>query len=164
MKPKPRAISDTSFLSVMNDIGYLNLCSVVFERVYISKSVYDEVEQSGIRSLTACLEELIVSGFIIVKKCSNFALVNSLKSFLGSGEAETMALALELEEADVVILDELKARNLYEKLGIDKRLIGTIGVLKFMLTHGIIEESVDAVIKKLEQAGFRFKRDLFKNC
>ena len=164
MKPKPRAISDTSFLSVMNDISYLNLCSAVFERVYISKSVYDEVEQSGIRSLTVCLEELIWSGFIIVKKCSNIALVNSFKSFLGSGEAETITLALELEEADVVILDELKARNLYEKLGITKRLIGTIGVLKFMLTHGIIKESVDAVITKLEQAGFRFKRDLFKNC
>lgn len=76
----------------------------------------------------------------------------------------TPLLALELEEADVVILDELKARNLYGRLGIAKRLIGAIGVLKFMLTHGIIKESVDAVITKLEQAGFRFKRDLFKNC
>lgn len=164
MKSKPRAISDTSFVSVMHDVGYLNLCNDVFGMVYISKSVYDEIEQSGIRSLTVCLKELIGSGFVIVKKCGNIALVNSLKSFLGSGEAETIALAFELEEADVVILDELKARNLYERLGVAKKLIGTIGVLKFMLTHGIIKESIDAVTEKLELAGFRFKKDLFKNC
>lgn len=164
MKSKPRAISDTSFISVMHDIGYLDLCSAVFERVYISKSVYDEVEQSGIPSLTVCLKELVRSEFIIVKKSINDALVNSLKSFLGSGEAETIALAFELEEVEVVILDELKARNLCERLGVAKRLIGTIGVLKFMLTHGIMKEGVDAVMAKLERAGFRFQRDLFKNC
>lgn len=58
-------------------------------------------------------------------------------------------------------MDELKARNLYNRLGVAKRLIGTIGVLKFMVTRSIIKENVDRVITKLEQAGFRFKKDLF---
>lgn len=164
MKSKLRAISNTSFISVMHGIGYLNLCNRVFEKVYIPKFVYDEIKQSGISSLIDQLEDLIRGEFFIVKKCGNVALVKSLRSFLGSGEAETIALAIELEEADAVILDELKARNLYKRLGVAKRLIGTIGVLKFMLGRGIIEESVDRVVTKLEQAGFRFKRDLFKNC
>lgn len=164
MKPKPRAISNTSFISVMHGISYLNLCNRVFEKVYIPKFVYDEIKQSGISSLLARLEGLIGSEFFIVKKCGNVALVSSLRSFVGSGEAETIALAIELKEAEVVILDDLKARNLYNRLDVAKRLIGTIGVLKFMLSHGIIKESVDRVITKLEQAGFRFRKDLFKNC
>ncbi len=164
MKSKPRAISDTSFISVMHDIGYLNLCSEMFEKIYVSQSVYDEVKQCGMRSLMAQIEELIGNKFIIIKKCGNVALVNSLRSFLGSGEAETITLALELKDAEVVILDDLKARNLYARLGMNKRLLGTVGVLKFMFTHGISKESVDTVITKLGQAGFRFKKDLFKDC
>jgi len=163
VKPKPQAISNTSFITVMHQIGYLNLCNEVFERVYISESVCYEVKQSSISSLIANLEGLIRSKFIIIKECSNTVLVNSLKSFLGSGEAETIALALELKEAEVIILDDLKARNLCRKLKVGKKLIGTIGVLKFMLTRGIIKESADIVLTKLEQAGFRFKKDLFKN-
>jgi predicted nucleic acid-binding protein len=61
-------------------------------------------------------------------------------------------------------MDDLKARNMYARLGLKKKLLGTVGVLKFMLTHGILKESVDAVITKLGQAGFRFKKDLFKDC
>lgn len=89
MKSKLRAISNTSFISIMHDIGYLDLCGKVFEKVYIPKFVYDEIKQSGISSLIAQVEDLIRSEFFIVKKCSNVALVSSLRSFLGSGEAET---------------------------------------------------------------------------
>lgn len=162
MKSKPRAVSNTSFISVMHDMGYLNLCSEMFEKIYVSQSVYDEVKQSGMRSFMVQIEELIESKFIMTKKCGNLALVNSLRSFLGSGEAETITLAVELKDVEVVILDDLKARNLYARLGLKKRLLGTVGVLKFMLSHGVLEESVDAVITKLEQAGFRLKKDLFK--
>lgn len=38
--------------------GFLNLCSEMFEKIYISQSVYDEVEQSGMSSLVARIEEL----------------------------------------------------------------------------------------------------------
>ncbi len=148
----------------MHDAGYLNLCDKVFEKIYVPKLVYDEIKQSGISPLIAQVEGFIRSGFFIVKGCGNTALVNSLRSFLGPGEAETIALAIELEGAEVVILDESKARNLYKRLGPTKRLIGTIGILKFMVVHGLIKESPDKVVTKLEQAGFRFKKDLFKDC
>lgn len=157
MKPKPRAISNTSFISVMHDIGYLNPCSEAFERVYIPKSVHDEAEQSGMDPLKTSLKEQIRKKFIAIKECSNTALVNSLKSFLGSGEAETVALALELKEAEFVIRDDLKARNLFRRLDTGKRPIGTIGILKFMHTRRIIKEDLDTV-------RFRFKRHLFQNC
>jgi len=148
----------------MHEIGYLNLCSEVFESIYIPKSVHDEVEQSGIDPLTASLRDLLTKGFIIIRGCSNSALVNSLKSFLGSGEAETIALAVELKEAEFVILDDLRARNLFRRLDTGKRLIGTIGILKFMFIRSIIKESMGTVINELEHAGFHFKKDLFQNC
>jgi len=123
-----------------------------------------KLSKAAIDPLVTNLKELIRKRFVIVKECGNAALVNSLKSFLGSGEAETIALASELKEAEFLILDDLKARNLFRTLDIGKRLIGTIGVLKFMLARGIIEESADTIMNKLEHAGFCFKRDLFRNC
>jgi predicted nucleic acid-binding protein len=75
----------------------------MFEKIYVSQSVYDEVKQSGMCYLMAQIEELIRTKFIITKKCDNVALVNSLMSFLGSGEAETITLALELKDIEVVI-------------------------------------------------------------
>ncbi|PNV77957.1 MAG: hypothetical protein C0200_03540 [Thermoproteota archaeon] len=87
-----------------------------------------------------------------------------MNAFLGLGEAETIVLALELGEAELIILDDLKARNLFKKLKVGKKLIGTIGILKFMLARGIIRESVDDLIRKLEGIGFRFKASLFQDC
>ncbi len=99
-----------------------------------------------------------------MKKCSNAPLANSLRTFLGSGEAETIALALELKEAEFVILDDLKARRLFKRLGIDKKLMGTIGILKAMIARGIVEETGSEVAAKLEYAGFHFSRDLLRDC
>lgn len=39
MRPKPRAISDASFLSAMHQVGYLEACEGIFEQLYVSKSV-----------------------------------------------------------------------------------------------------------------------------
>ncbi len=61
MKPKPRAISDTSFLSAMHQIGYLEACERIFEQLYISKSVWDEVGRGEIAPLAARLGEMIGS-------------------------------------------------------------------------------------------------------
>ncbi len=164
MKPKPRAISDTSFLSAMHHVGYLEACKAIFEQLYISKSVWDEVGGGDIPQLTARLREMIGRRFIAVRECGNAPLATSLRTFLGSGEAETIALALELKEAEFVILDDLKARRLFRRLGVGKRLIGTIGVLKSMIHRGIVKETAGEIAGKLEHAGFHFKRDLFRDC
>jgi len=78
VKSKLRAVSDTSFISVMHGMGYLSLCSEMFEKIYVSQSVYDEVKRSGMRSLMAQIEELIGSKFIIAKKCGKPSLLNLL--------------------------------------------------------------------------------------
>ncbi len=136
MRPKLRAISDTSFLSAMHQIGYLEACEGVFEQLYVSKSVWDEVGRGEIAPLTALLGEMIGKEFVVLKACGNAPLANSLRTFLGSGEAETIALALELKEAELVMLDDLKARRLFRRLGIERRLVGTIGILKSMILLG----------------------------
>ncbi|MEM3426443.1 MAG: hypothetical protein QXU11_12040 [Thermoproteota archaeon] len=164
MKQKPHAVSDTSFISIMHDIGYLNSTSEIFGRIYIPENVYKEIKQSGLRTLIVQVENLIKSGFFVVKECSNTAFVNSLRRFLGPGEAEAIALSFELEDVEVIIMDDLKARSTYKSLGATKKLIGTIGVLKHMLRLDIIKEDYDKIVNKLEEAGFRFKKDLFKDC
>ncbi len=54
------------------------------------------------------VNELINAGFARVVKSTRGELLSMLALNLGKGEAETIALALEME-ADVAMLDELKA-------------------------------------------------------
>lgn len=53
-------------------------------------------------------------------------LVTALRRDLDQGEAETIALALELR-ADLVLLDEYEGRRVAERFGLQK--VGVVGVL-----------------------------------
>src|SRR5207302_195616 len=79
-----------------------------------------------------------------------------LGSSLGSGESETLALALETR-ADLVILDERPARRLALRLGLP--IIGTAGVLlaaKRANLTPVVRPLLDALI----ECGFRISTSL----
>jgi len=40
---KPLATSNTSFLSLMHELGYLRTCKVLFERIIVPRAVYEEI-------------------------------------------------------------------------------------------------------------------------
>lgn len=66
----------------------------------------------------------------------NQALVTALRRDLDRGEAETVALALELN-ADLILMDEQEGRRAAERLGLD--VIGVIGVLLEAKAKNIID-------------------------
>lgn len=70
---------------------------------------------------------------------------------LDAGESEVIALALELE-AERVILDDLDARRLAQRLGVVP--VGTLGLLLAARLRGEIQ-SLRAELDRLQQAGFR---------
>ena len=92
-----------------------------------------------------------------VRPPSNVALVQSLSGQVDSGEAEAIALALELGGL-TVILDDRKARRLAQRMGLP--IIGTIGILLKAKATGLISE-VKEEMDSLASANFRIAPALY---
>jgi predicted nucleic acid-binding protein len=79
-----------------------------------------------------------------------------LEMQIGKGESSAIALALETPGSRI-ILDDLKARKIAEKLGI--AYTGTIGVIIKAKLVGIIP-SIKPLLEKIKQTDFRLSADL----
>ena len=77
---------------------------------------------------------------------------------LGPGETEAISLALVLR-AERVILDDLPARVLAQRLGIP--LIGTLGILLAAKRRGLVT-TIREPIDTLRAGGFRLATDLYE--
>ena len=74
-------------------------------------------------------------------------------------EGEASAIALSTEKVDaLLILDDLQARKLAEKLGL--RYTGTLGMIARARSEGVIE-SVKPIIEKIRNTNFRFSEEVF---
>jgi uncharacterized protein len=97
------------------------------------------------------VSELTGAGLVEVAKGSNYELLNLLSSSLGKGEAETIVVALGLE-ADVVLLDDLRARKTARRLKV--KVMGTLAVLKVLLDLELVKEQPEDLCEKLISQGF----------
>ncbi len=91
-----------------------------------------------------------------VEQAGNRALVQALRSTLGRGEAEAIALAIDIQ-GGVVVLDDKRARRTATDLDIDKT--GTLGLLLKAKADGILD-SMEEALATLETAGFRISDEL----
>lgn len=85
-------VSNTSPLIVLSNIGEFELLHFLFGRVTIPKSVAEEFGDP-------------IPEWIEVREVKNKILLNLLRERLHKGEAEAIALAIELE-AELVIIDD----------------------------------------------------------
>jgi predicted nucleic acid-binding protein len=86
-----------------------------------------------------------------VKPVQNASVVATLKTQMDAGEAEAIALAMELGDV-LLILDDKKARRVAQQ--IDLKVIGTVGMLLRGKRQGVITE-IKPLISALLQADFR---------
>jgi uncharacterized protein len=102
--------------------------------------------------------EVSASSWIRVRRVEDRALVEALAAQLGSGEAEAIALAVEVA-ADIVLIDERRARAVATRLG--RRVVGVLGVLVEAKARGHLL-AVRPVLEALTiRAGFRVSPALF---
>ena len=103
------AVSDSSPLIGLSRIGCLDLLARIFETVYISAEVYDEVVLVGAGRPGA--ESVALAPWIRVKPVQSLADLEKAieETGLGSGEVSAVQLARELGIA-VVLIDERRAR------------------------------------------------------
>lgn len=108
-------VSNTSPIINLAIIGKLELLKNVFGKIIIPQAVYDEINAGGVDG--SGILEVQSSKWIKVQSVKNENLVQSLGMELDKGEAETIAVALELK-ADFVLLDEKIGRKIAKDFGL----------------------------------------------
>ena len=141
----PNIISNTSCLIVLDNIGMLDVLKELYGKVFITEEVSKEFGKT-------------VPDWIEVRKVSDNKYLKLMKNFVDLGEASTIALAVETDDI-VIILDDLKARKLAQKLNL--KITGTIGVLIKARKRNIIT-STQEVLNKLRNEGFRISDEIEK--
>lgn len=141
----PNIISNTSCLIVLDNIRMLDVLKELYGKVFITEEVSKEFGKT-------------VPDWIEVRKVSDNKYLKLMKNFVDLGEASTIALAVETDDI-VIILDDLKARKLAQKLNL--KITGTIGVLIKARKRNIIT-STQEVLNKLRNEGFRISDEIEK--
>lgn len=136
-------LSDTSCLIILDKIGELELLHTVFGEIVITEEVAEEYGSP-------------LPEWIFVRNPRNQNYRQILEAVVDRGEASAIALAVEIKNC-LLIIDDLKGRNLAEQLGI--RITGTFGVIIEAKLSGRIE-SVKPLLAKIKQTDFRLSPDL----
>lgn len=149
-------VSNSTPLIHLAKIGLLNLLKDQFEEITIPDAVWHETVVEGADNNDA---EIIRSAdWIHVQKVVPSPLLNTLMLDLDPGEAETIALAAEIN-AQKILLDETKARKIAK--GLNLNTIGTIGILLKGLQDNKISD-IKFFIDELRRTGFFLSENLYQ--
>jgi predicted nucleic acid-binding protein len=116
-------VSNTSPLTNLAAIGQFDLLQSLYTQVHIAEGVWDELNASG-KKWPGCHEVMEATSWISRLTVKNQDLVTTLRQDLDRGEAESIALGLELD-ADFILLDEKEGRRMAKRLGL-KRVGGKL--------------------------------------
>ena len=145
-------VSNTSPLMNLAVINQLKIIEQLYGKVIIPEEVSNELFAAGIHPL-------IEHHFWIEKhQVKNKGLSDSLKIELDDGEAEAIALAIELK-ADLVLMDERLGRNIASRSG--QKCIGIMGILMEAKHKGIIDSVKPVVDDLITKAGFWVSNGLY---
>lgn len=116
-------VSDTSPLRALAQLGLLDLLQVLFGQVLVPPAVAQELRRppGGLPVI-----DVGQMPFVLLQAPQNQMQVNQLLQTLDPGEAEALALALEVQ-AEAVLIDEAAGRAAAGHLGLT--VIGALGVL-----------------------------------
>ena len=145
-------VSNTSPLMNLAVINQLKIIEQLYGKVIIPEEVSKELFAAGIHPL---IEHLL---WIEKHQVKNKGLSDSLKIELDDGEAEAIALAIELK-ADLVLMDERLGRNIASRSG--QKCIGIMGILMEAKHKGIIASVKPVVDDLITTAGFWVRNDLY---
>ena len=144
-------ISDTSAITNLYQIGLLKILQGLYGEIVISPGVRRELY-----SISDQREVIEPLDWIVTRYPENQLLVAELLEDLDLGEAESIALAIELE-ASLLIIDEALGRK--RALSYDVKITGVLGILILARQQNFID-SVGPHIEQLRSIGFRLKQSL----
>jgi predicted nucleic acid-binding protein len=136
-------IADTTCLIVLEKIGELNLLKDLYSSIAITSEVALEYGTD-------------LPPWIQIHSPENKNYQKILEASLDSGEAASIALAIELPDS-LLILDDGKGRKFAENLGI--KYTGTLGVLLAAKAAGVIPVLLP-ILEKIKSTNFRITPDM----
>ncbi|PZV06680.1 MAG: DUF3368 domain-containing protein [Leptolyngbya sp.] len=138
-------------------VGQLNLLRLQFGQIQIPPAVLNELKTDEERPGSKSIQAAIANGWIQVQPISHPTLAQLLTQTLDKGEAEAIALALELK-AEWILLDERDGRKTAKSL--DLQVVGVLGVLLRAKASGEISSLQPVVADLTAKAGFRIAPEL----
>jgi hypothetical protein len=150
-------VCDTSPINNLAAINQLNLLHQLYGTVVIPKAVYQELIAPDFPVAGAI--EVQTQGWIQTYQVKNNAVVEALQNELDRGEAEAIALALELQ-ADQLLIDERLGRTVAARLNL--RFTGILGILIEAKSQTLISEVKPMLDALINQAGFWVTEPLYE--
>lgn len=152
-------VSDTSPLTNMAAIGQFDLLRRLYGRLHIAHGVWEELNADG--KCWPGRDEVATADWIERHEVENQALVTALQRDLDRGEAESIALALELD-ADLVLLDEKEGRRAAKRLGL--HIVGVVGVLLEARANRVVDALRPHLDALRQTAGFYLSESLYHHA
>jgi uncharacterized protein len=152
-------ISDTSPLSNLALVAGLFLLKEIYQTIVIPQAVAEELENG--RDEDPRIAVVLSLDWVQVQQASNLKLIAELRNtyLLDRGEAEAIALALELK-TDGLLIDERLGRREAARLGIS--ITGVLGVLLIAKRRGLILQVRLMMDALMTEAGFRVSNQLYE--
>jgi predicted nucleic acid-binding protein len=152
-------VSNTSPLTNLAAIGQFDLLRRLYAKVHIAQGVWEELNAGGKR-WPGCAE-VAQASWVERLVVQNQDLVTALRRDLDRGEAETIALALQLG-ADLVLLDEQEGRHAAQRMGL--QVIGVLGILLEAKAAGTIHTVRPHLDALRQAAGFYVSTSLYQHA
>jgi len=149
-------VSNASPLINLARIGKIDLLRELYGELLIPEAVWQEVVIEGAGQPGA--EEVRTAPWIQAREVANKDLVRALRQDLDAGEAEAIALALEIG-AELLLMDERLGRETARHLGV--RYAGLIGILVEAKRKGLINAIKPHLDTLRDVAGFRVSDTLY---
>lgn len=142
-------VSNTSPIFYLSTIGQLDLLRQLYGEIIIPNAVFNELTNVGNTDASAAIVPTI--SWIQAQPVSDQAFINTLRVELDPGEAEAIALAVELN-ANRLLIDERLGRAAAMRSAL--QVTGVLGILIAAKRRKLIQEVKPLLDALIEQVGF----------
>ncbi len=153
-------VSNTSPVLNLAIIDQLVLLREQFGEIWVPPAVLKELRPEEDLPGASAMREAREAGWLRIEEVQDQPAVQLLRRDLDQGEAEVIALALQVK-AEWTLLDERDARRVAKSLGL--KVTGVLGILLRAQQEGKLPSLQTAMEQLREKAGFRIGAELFAN-
>lgn len=151
-------VSNTSPILNLAIIGELSLLRDQFGEILIPGAVLEELRVEGDLPGSQGVRDAIKAGWIRIEAEKQDPLVRAMQRDLDKGEAEAIALAMQVN-AEWVLMDERDGRKAAKSMKL--KVVGVLGILLKAQREGRLRSLKQAMDRLREKAGFYVRADLY---
>ncbi|NJL92188.1 MAG: DUF3368 domain-containing protein [Coleofasciculaceae cyanobacterium SM2_1_6] len=149
-------VSDTSPISNLAKVGQLHLMFQLYGKVLIPNAVHEELLDP--RAGETVIIAVQLADWLEVRSVQNQELVNALRTRINIGEAEAIALAVEVQ-ATRLIIDERLGRQAAKDFKV--KITGVLGLLLLAKRRQKILAIKPIMDNLIDRANFRISPQLY---